>query len=110
MILSRAGSAPQEVALDDGTRRRSWAELDDRVRRIAHWLRDGLALAPASHVAVLMGNRAGAGGVIGVVFRGRRYDTGDKLDYLKAIVQLASEREDLGDQFRPWLQEFVAGF
>ena len=51
-----------------------------------------------------------AGGVIGVVFRGRRYDTGDKLDYLKAIVQLASEREDLGDQFRPWLQEFVAGF
>ncbi len=51
-----------------------------------------------------------AGGVIGVVFRGRRYDTGDKLDYLKAIVQLASEREDLGDAFRPWLQEFVAGF
>ena len=50
-----------------------------------------------------------AGGVIGVVFRGRRYDTGDKLDYLKAIVQLASEREDLGDQFRPWLREFVAG-
>jgi UTP--glucose-1-phosphate uridylyltransferase len=51
-----------------------------------------------------------AGGVIGVVFRGRRYDTGDKLDYLKAIVQLASERDDLGSEFRPWLQEFVAGF
>ena len=51
-----------------------------------------------------------AGGVIGVVFRGRRYDTGDKLDYLKAIVQLASERDDLSAEFRPWLQEFVAGF
>lgn len=51
-----------------------------------------------------------AGGVIGVVFRGRRYDTGDKLDYLKAIVQLASERDDLSEDFRPWLQEFVAGF
>ena len=50
-----------------------------------------------------------AGGVIGVVFRGRRYDTGDKLDYLKAIVQIASDREDLGDQFRPWLKDFVAG-
>jgi acyl-CoA synthetase (AMP-forming)/AMP-acid ligase II len=49
VILSRAASAPHEVALDDGTRRRSWRELDDRVRRIAHWLRDGLALAPASH-------------------------------------------------------------
>lgn len=50
-----------------------------------------------------------AGGVVGVVFRGRRYDTGDKLDYLKAIVQIASEREDLGAQFRPWLREFSAG-
>ena len=30
-----------------------------------------------------------AGGVYGVVFRGRRYDTGDRLDYIKAIVQLA---------------------
>ena len=29
------------------------------------------------------------GGVYGVVFRGRRYDTGDRLDYIKAIVQLA---------------------
>jgi len=49
-----------------------------------------------------------AGGVYGVVFRGRRYDTGDRLDYLKAIVQLASDRDDLGPDFRPWLQEFVA--
>jgi UTP--glucose-1-phosphate uridylyltransferase len=49
-----------------------------------------------------------AGGVHGVVFRGRRYDTGDRLDYLKAIVRLASDRDDLGPDFRPWLQEFVA--
>jgi len=48
------------------------------------------------------------GGVYGVVFRGRRYDTGDRLDYLKAIVQLASARDDLGPDFRPWLQEFAA--
>lgn len=47
------------------------------------------------------------GGVYGVVFRGRRYDTGDKLDYLKAIVQLASERDDLGPDFREWLTGFV---
>jgi UTP--glucose-1-phosphate uridylyltransferase len=49
------------------------------------------------------------GGVYGVVFRGRRYDTGDRLDYLKAIVQLASDHTDLGDDFRPWLKEFSAG-
>ncbi len=49
-----------------------------------------------------------AGGVYGVVFRGRRYDTGDKIDYLKAIVQLASERDDLGSELVPWLKSFVA--
>jgi UTP--glucose-1-phosphate uridylyltransferase len=47
-----------------------------------------------------------AGGVFGVVFRGRRYDTGDRLDYIKAIVQLAVEREDLGVELRPWLKQF----
>ncbi|WP_239020708.1 UTP--glucose-1-phosphate uridylyltransferase GalU [Nakamurella antarctica] len=48
------------------------------------------------------------GGIIGIVFRGRRYDTGDKLDYLKTIVTLASEREDLGVPFTDWLKEFIA--
>lgn len=48
------------------------------------------------------------GGVYGVVFRGRRYDTGDRLDYLKAIVQLASDRDDLGPDFRSWLKRFTA--
>jgi len=49
-----------------------------------------------------------AGGVYGVVFRGRRYDTGDRLDYIKAIVQLAVERADLGPELRPWLKDFAA--
>lgn len=49
-----------------------------------------------------------AGGVYGVVFRGRRYDTGDRLDYIKAIVRLAVEREDLGVHLRPWLKQFAA--
>jgi UTP--glucose-1-phosphate uridylyltransferase len=56
-----------------------------------------------------MAGAAWTGGVYGVIFRGRRYDTGDKIDYIKAIVQLASEREDLGPELRPWLREFVAG-
>jgi UTP--glucose-1-phosphate uridylyltransferase len=48
------------------------------------------------------------GGVYGVVFKGRRYDTGDRLDYLKAVVRLGSEREDLGPDLRAFLREFVA--
>ncbi|RIQ19456.1 UTP--glucose-1-phosphate uridylyltransferase GalU [Jiangella rhizosphaerae] len=48
------------------------------------------------------------GGVHAVVFRGRRYDTGDRLDYLRTTVSLASERSDLGKDFRAFLREFVA--
>ncbi|MGW7081697.1 UTP--glucose-1-phosphate uridylyltransferase GalU [Streptomyces sp. NPDC054866] len=48
------------------------------------------------------------GPVHGVVFKGRRYDTGDRVDYLRAIVQLACEREDLGPEFRDWLVRHVA--
>ncbi|MHB9753244.1 UTP--glucose-1-phosphate uridylyltransferase GalU [Streptomyces sp. BYX5S] len=48
------------------------------------------------------------GPVHGVVFKGRRYDTGDRGDYLKAIVRLACEREDLGPDFRTWLRDYVA--
>ncbi|MBT0770682.1 UTP--glucose-1-phosphate uridylyltransferase GalU [Kineosporia sp. J2-2] len=48
------------------------------------------------------------GGVYGVIFKGRRYDTGDRLDYLKAVVRLASERDDLGPELRSFLREFVA--
>ncbi|MEV6671961.1 UTP--glucose-1-phosphate uridylyltransferase GalU [Streptomyces sp. NPDC051162] len=50
----------------------------------------------------------GLGGPVhGVVFKGRRYDTGDRGDYLRAIVRLACEREDLGPDFRAWLRRYV---
>jgi UTP--glucose-1-phosphate uridylyltransferase len=45
--------------------------------------------------------------VHGVVFRGRRYDTGDRLDYLKTVIRLASEREDLGPELLSWLREWL---
>lgn len=52
---------------------------------------------------------AGEGeGVYGVVFKGRRFDTGDKLSYLKANVILAAERDDLGPELRTWIKEFAA--
>ena len=49
----------------------------------------------------------GGPGVVGVVFGGRRYDTGDRVDYIKAIVQLAADRDDLGSELRPWLKDFA---
>ncbi|GAB3616407.1 UTP--glucose-1-phosphate uridylyltransferase GalU [Okibacterium endophyticum] len=57
---------------------------------------------------VLAGDQSIAGGVYGVIFRGRRYDTGDRLDYIKAIIQLAVDRADLGADLKPWLKEYVA--
>ncbi len=51
---------------------------------------------------------AGIEPVHGVVFSGRRYDTGDRADYVKAVVRLACEREDIGPELWSWLKEFVA--
>jgi UTP--glucose-1-phosphate uridylyltransferase len=47
--------------------------------------------------------------VHGVVFRGRRYDTGDRLDYVRAVVQLAGRHPDIGPEFSAWLREYVQG-
>jgi len=47
------------------------------------------------------------GGVTGVIFRGGRFDTGDKLSYLKATVTLALRDEEFGDEFGDWLRQFV---
>ena len=46
-------------------------------------------------------------GVYGVVFKGRRYDTGDKLSYLKAVITIASERVEFGEELKTWLKSFV---
>jgi UTP--glucose-1-phosphate uridylyltransferase len=46
-------------------------------------------------------------GVYGVVFKGRRYDTGDKLSYLKAVITLASERVEFGEDLKTWLKALV---
>lgn len=36
---------------------------------------------------------------------GRYYDTGNKLEYLKTVVEFALNREDLGSEFRAFLQQ-----
>jgi UTP--glucose-1-phosphate uridylyltransferase len=51
---------------------------------------------------------AAQGRVLGVVFRGRRYDTGDRLDYIKSTILLALERDDLGIELRPWIRQLAS--
>jgi UTP--glucose-1-phosphate uridylyltransferase len=43
--------------------------------------------------------------IYGLKFEGKRYDAGDKFGFLKATVEFALEREDLGPQFREYLKE-----
>lgn len=43
-----------------------------------------------------------------LAFEGRRYDVGDKLGFLKAVVEFALEREDLGSEFAEYLIELCA--
>jgi len=42
--------------------------------------------------------------ILGYVFEGKRYDTGDKLGFLKATVEFALKRDDLGADFRRYLK------
>ena len=44
----------------------------------------------------------------GLEISGIRYDTGDKLGYLKASVDYALDREDIGEEFKKFLQEKFA--
>ena len=66
-----------------------------------------IQLTDALDVLAHRGFDGAGGGLTGVVFSGRRYDTGDRLEYLKAVVQLAMEHHDLGPDFSHWLRDFV---
>ena len=86
----------------------------------------GRYVLPPEIFAALRETQPGAGGEIqitdamrqlvrngmpahGVVFRGRRYDTGDRLDYMRAVVQLGTRHPQIGAPFTAWLREYVQG-
>jgi UTP--glucose-1-phosphate uridylyltransferase len=50
---------------------------------------------------------ADGGEVHGVLFRGRRFDTGNRVDYLRTIIQFACERPDVAAEFVPWLRKYL---
>jgi UTP--glucose-1-phosphate uridylyltransferase len=47
-------------------------------------------------------------GVLAYAFTGTRYDAGDKNDYLRATVELAARRDDIGPSFVAFLRRFLA--
>lgn len=59
-LFTLAQRTPDALALDDLERRRSWGELLERSRRIAHFVRRECGLDAGHHVASLVGNRVEA--------------------------------------------------
>lgn len=55
----------------------------------------------------LAARRDELGGVVAVVYPGRRYDTGNKLDYLKANIEFAVAHPEIGGAVREWLGEYA---
>jgi UTP--glucose-1-phosphate uridylyltransferase len=47
--------------------------------------------------------------IYGYRFEGKRYDAGDKLGFLKATVEFALQRSDLGSEFREYLKMLLSG-
>jgi UTP--glucose-1-phosphate uridylyltransferase len=76
-------------------------EIFDALARIEPGKGGELQLTDA--VSLLLGERA----VYGFTFEKGRYDIGNKDDYLRAIVELALEREDLGPPFRAFLADIA---
>jgi UTP--glucose-1-phosphate uridylyltransferase len=66
-----------------------------------------IQLTDALRILADRGPETDGGGVHGVLFRGRRYDTGNKLDYLKTQIKFACERPDVKDEFVPWLRSYL---
>jgi UTP--glucose-1-phosphate uridylyltransferase len=46
--------------------------------------------------------------IYGLIFEGKRHDAGDKLGFLKATVEFALKRDDLGKDFREYLKALKA--
>ena len=78
------------------TPRRAAAARSSSPTRCARWR------GPTARTAARDG-----GGVHGVLFRGRRYDTGNKLDYLRTQIKFACERPDIAPEFVPWLRHYL---
>jgi UTP--glucose-1-phosphate uridylyltransferase len=76
-------------------------EIFDALDRISPGANGELQLTDA--IALLMKSQT----VYGLVFESGRYDIGKKIDYLRATVELALDRPDLGPAFADILREIV---
>ena len=98
--------APEEGTLEPGRDRALRAPPGDLRRPAGHRAR-GRQRDPDHRRPQAPRPRVRAGRA-GLRFTGTRYDAGDKNDYLRATVELAARRDDIGPAFVAFLRRFVA--
>jgi UTP--glucose-1-phosphate uridylyltransferase len=76
-------------------------EIFDALERVAPGVGGEIQLTDA--IALLLVDQA----VYGYTFSDGRYDIGKKLDYLRAVVEIAIDSDELGGEFRELLREIV---
>jgi len=77
-------------------------EIFDMLDRIQPGRGGELQLTDA--IALLLDHQS----VFGTICTEGRYDVGQKLDFLRATVELALKRSDLGTEFETWLRDFIS--
>ena len=77
-------------------------DIFDAIDKVAPGKGNEIQLTDA--IALLLADQE----VYGRTFTEGRFDTGNKLDYLKATVELALRRPDLGPPFQAWLEARIA--
>jgi UTP--glucose-1-phosphate uridylyltransferase len=76
-------------------------EIFEKLERVTPGVGGEIQLTDA--IALLLADQT----VYGYLFDEGRYDIGKKLDYLRATVEIAIDREDLGPEFREFLRGLV---
>lgn len=76
-------------------------EIFDRLEEVSPGVGGEIQLTDA--IGLLLNDQT----VYGYLFSDGRYDIGKKLDYLRATVEIAIDRDDLGPEFRAFLVELM---
>jgi len=101
LLASLSGRSPGDIAIEDGVRRLTWAELDARSLAVAHGL-EAAGAPPGSHVAISVGNRAEfVEAVLGAWRAGCAYTplkTGWTADEVAVVLEDASTRAVITDR------------
>jgi len=98
----RPGQAPSDLAI--GGRYVLTADVFPAIDRTPRGVGGEIQLTDALRLLLHEGRE-----IYAYRFQGVRHDIGNRMDYLKTIVEYAAKRPDIGTEFRAFLEEFVAG-